>query len=99
VFDYNTKIIKIKQNNMSIIKDFLAKVNGSQEFTSSYNSAKDLKEVSELAATLGFTISPAELQGYFQNENLDDSDLNNITGGTSMMGVSPAPHGGWYSGD
>lgn len=85
---------------MSTIKDFLTKVNGSEEHTTAYNNAKDLKEVSELAGTLGYKISATELQDYFQNEGLSDSDLGNISGGTSMMGQkTSAGHGGWYGGD
>ena len=81
------------------VKEFLEKVNADDGNSAAYKEAKDLGEVSELAGKLGYEISPAELQDYFKSQSISDSDLDNISGGVSMMGAGTEPHGGWYSGD
>ena len=83
---------------MEIIKAFLNKVNQDATLRASYSSTKDLGELSEFAAGLGYKITPAEFQDYFKTT---DAGLEDLTGGTSMMGSTKTggEHGGWYSGD
>ncbi len=78
------------------INEFLSRVQSDQSLAGKYKSAKDLKEVSEIAGSLGFQISPADFQKHFA-ENLSEDDLDNISGGASP--VNRTSHGGWYSGD
>jgi predicted ribosomally synthesized peptide with nif11-like leader len=80
----------------NLISDFLSKVSADSALAGQYKDAKDLKDVSTLASSLGYKISPAELQEYFSN-NLNDDDLDGISGGNSA--VVKQTHGGWYSGD
>ena len=83
------------------IEKFLEKVGNDADLANQYNNAKDLKELAEVATAAGYSVTAQELQAHFQNnENLSADDLDNISGGASMMGGNTTTsHGGWYSGD
>lgn len=80
-----------------MVQEFLSKMKESEEHSAAYNQASSLDDVAYIAKKMGYNITTKELQDYYSSTEMDESDLEKVTGGTSMMGAGRTS--AWYSGD
>ena len=79
---------------MNNVEEFMGKVNADASLTERYNAISGLGELSRFASSLGYNVTPEQFQDYYKN-NSAGLGLNDLSGGTSMMGTTKT----WYSGD
>jgi predicted ribosomally synthesized peptide with nif11-like leader len=102
IIDYITRNYFLRQTKkptkMDSIKAFMDAVSNDEAHAKTYKDSTSLEHVASLANAMGYDISRADFREHFKNaQSLSDGDLDNISGGSSMMGDTVSQE--WYSGD
>lgn len=85
----------------SKFREFMTEIEKDQSLKDRFSQIQSPEAMAEFAASLGYSFSADEIKNQahaFGLDALSDDDLDDISGGQSMMGSSK-PSQCWYSGD